>query len=56
MTVEAAARQLGVSRSTMYQAVNRKEVPSIRIGRRILIPIRALKRLLESDSALEKDV
>jgi len=55
MTVEDAARLLGVSRSTMYKGVHRKEVPSIRIGRRILIPTRALKRLLEADSALEKD-
>jgi excisionase family DNA binding protein len=38
MTVEEAARILGVSRATAYDAVSRGEIPCLRIGRRILIP------------------
>ena len=37
---------LGISRGLMYQALNTGEIPSIRIGRRILIPRVALDRLL----------
>ncbi|MDP2916929.1 MAG: helix-turn-helix domain-containing protein [Dehalococcoidia bacterium] len=46
LTVEEAGRKLGISRGPMYAAVRRGEVPSIRVGKRILIPISALLRLL----------
>jgi excisionase family DNA binding protein len=48
LTVEEAATLLGISRAFAYEAVNRGEVPSIRIGRRILVPKAALDRLLGS--------
>lgn len=47
LSVEEARLQLGLSRSLMYEAVRNKQVPSIRIGRRILIPLAGLQRLLE---------
>lgn len=47
-TVEEAAQLLGISRSFAYEAVQRGEVPSMRIGRRILVPKAALNRLLDS--------
>ncbi len=47
MTVEEAAVVLGISRATPYDAVSRGEIPSIRIGRRILIPKVALERMLD---------
>lgn len=47
-TVEEAAEMLGLSRAFAYEAVSRGEIPSIRIGRRILIPKVALERLLNS--------
>jgi excisionase family DNA binding protein len=46
LTVEEAATLLGISRAFAYEAVNRGEIPSIRIGRRILVPKAALQRLL----------
>lgn len=54
MTVEARAtlnpeqafRVLGIGRSGGYAAIRRGEIPSIRIGRRILIPTIALEDLL----------
>jgi excisionase family DNA binding protein len=47
-TVEEAAALLGISRSFAYEAVQRGDIPSMRIGRRILVPKSALARLLEN--------
>ena len=49
LTVEEAAKVLGISRAFAYEAVRRGEVPSIRIGRRILVPKAALDRLLTGE-------
>jgi excisionase family DNA binding protein len=46
LTVEEAGRLLGVSRGLAYEAVQRGEIPSVRIGRRILVPAAALRTLL----------
>ena len=46
LTVGEAAQLLRLSRNTAYEAVSRGEIPSIRVGRRILIPRVALQRLL----------
>ena len=46
-TVEEAAELLGISRSFAYEAVQRAEIPSMRIGKRILVPKVALQRFLE---------
>jgi excisionase family DNA binding protein len=50
LTVEEAATMLGISRAFAYEAVNRGEIPHIRIGRRILVPRSALDRLLDTPS------
>ncbi len=47
LSVEEARTLLGLSRGLMYEAIRRGEIPSLRIGRRILIPRAALARLLE---------
>lgn len=49
-TVEEAAQLLGISRSFAYEAVQHGEIPSMRIGKRILVPKAALQRFLESSS------
>ncbi len=46
MTVEEAAEYLRISRPSAYQAVKRGDIPIIRIGRRILVPVAALEKLL----------
>lgn len=48
MTVEAAARELGIGRNAAYEAAKRGEIPTIRIGRKLLVPRVAFERLLES--------
>jgi excisionase family DNA binding protein len=47
LRVPEAAAAIGVSRASMYQVVARGEVRAVRIGRRILIPVVELQRLLE---------
>jgi excisionase family DNA binding protein len=47
MSVEEAATALGIGRTTAYQAVARGELPHIRIGRRVVVPTKALERLLD---------
>lgn len=45
--VEECAAILGISRSSAYEAAVRSgEIPTVRIGRRILVPVAGLRRLL----------
>jgi excisionase family DNA binding protein len=46
VSVEEAARILGISRGSAYEAVRKKEIPSLQIGRRVLVPLVPLRRLL----------
>ncbi len=46
LTVEEAAKLLGVSRGSAYEAVRSGELPVVRLGRRLLVPRQALDRLL----------
>ena len=45
-TVEEAARILGLGRNTAYVAARRGELPTIRIGKRFIVPRAALEKLL----------
>lgn len=47
-TVQEVAQILRIGRISVYQAIGRGDVPSIRIGRRLLIPRAALEALLDS--------
>jgi excisionase family DNA binding protein len=47
-TINEAARMLGISRGSAYEAAKRGEIPTIRIGRRLLVPLAALERMLGS--------
>ena len=40
---------LGLSKCSTYDAAHRGEIPTIRIGRRLLVPTAALRRMLELD-------
>ena len=46
-TVAEVARLLGLSRSNTYARTRDGSIPSVRIGSRILVPKKALERLLE---------
>ena len=48
LTVSEAAKLLGISRGLAYEAVRLGQIPSLRIGRRIVVPRAAFLKLLES--------
>jgi excisionase family DNA binding protein len=50
VSVERAGDCLGISRSTAYASVHDGTIPSIRLGRRLVVPTAALRRLLELDA------
>jgi len=48
MTVpEAGRKYFGLSRDSSYRAAERGEIPTIRIGRLLRVPVRALERMLD---------
>jgi excisionase family DNA binding protein len=49
LSVPEAALRLGISRTLAYELVSRGGLPSVRLGRRIVIPIAALSQMI-SDS------
>jgi excisionase family DNA binding protein len=48
LKIEEAAKVLGISRNTAYDAVKSGQLPTVKIGRRFLVPKAALERMLES--------
>lgn len=47
MTVEEAGEALGISRSLAYELVRNGDLPSVRLGRRLVVPVRTLMAMLE---------
>jgi excisionase family DNA binding protein len=47
VTVAEAGEMLGLGRAAAYEAVKRGELPTLRFGRRIVVPRAALLRLLD---------
>jgi excisionase family DNA binding protein len=45
-TIVEAAKRLGIGRNQAYEAAHRGEIPVIKIGTRLLVPTKALDRLL----------
>jgi excisionase family DNA binding protein len=52
LSVEEAAKVLGIGRNLCYDKVKTGEIPVIKIGRRLLVPRRALEKLLEQGQAV----
>jgi excisionase family DNA binding protein len=50
-SVEAAARRLRIGRNQAYEAARRGEIPTIRIGKRLLVVTAALDRMLRGEAA-----
>ena len=53
VTVQEAGHLLGISRASAYEAAARGEIPTIRIGRRILIPSAPLLAMLGAGPRFE---
>jgi len=47
LSVEEAGALLGISRDLAYDLVTRGELPSVRLGRRLVVPRRALEDRLD---------
>lgn len=50
-SVETAARLLGISRALAYQLVRAGDIPSVKLGRRVLIPRQAVAGLVGAPTA-----
>jgi excisionase family DNA binding protein len=47
LRVRDVAAQLGISRSFAYDLIARGELPAVRVGRRLLVPEAAVRRLAD---------
>jgi excisionase family DNA binding protein len=45
-TIEEAARAIGISRGGAYKSARTGEIPTVRVGGRLLVPRDALKELI----------
>jgi excisionase family DNA binding protein len=50
MTVEETAKLLGIGRTTAYEAIERGEIPAIKIGSRRLVITAAVERMLAGEA------
>lgn len=46
-TILEVARRLRIGRNAAYDAANKGEIPAIRLGRTLRVPVRAFERLLD---------
>lgn len=51
ITVEQAAYILGISRGLAYQMAREGKIPTIRFGKRLVVPRWAIERLLDEPGA-----
>lgn len=46
LTVMEAAEELGISKGSAYEAARNGEIPTVRIGRRLIVPRVAFDKML----------
>ena len=46
LTPKETANQLGIGLNKVYELINRKVIPSVRVGRKLLIPVESLENWL----------
>jgi excisionase family DNA binding protein len=51
VTIAEAAQMLGIGRNAAYEAAKKGQIPTIRIGHRLLVPAAALERMLSGNAA-----
>jgi excisionase family DNA binding protein len=56
VTVEEAGEMLGISRGLAYELVRRGELPHVRLGRRIVVPMRSLLAMVNGDDEITASV
>jgi excisionase family DNA binding protein len=55
MTIPEAAEQLGIGRNQGYEAARNGQIPTIRIGKRLLVPVTALENKLAKAGSSNRD-
>ncbi|MBA7466789.1 hypothetical protein ES707_01981 [subsurface metagenome] len=50
ITVPEAARMLGISRGLAYEMAREGAIPTLRFGRRVVVPLAAIDRLLQESN------
>lgn len=50
---EAGQRYFGLSRNAAYAAAERGEIPTIKIGRLLKVPVKALEQMMDSPRKTE---
>ncbi|AUY50489.1 DNA-binding protein [Streptomyces sp. CB01881] len=56
MTVPEAGRLFGLQKAASYNAARRGDIPTISVGRRLLVPTAKLRTLLGIDAVAPTDV
>lgn len=49
VTVDQAAKLLGIGRSTAYELIHTGDIPSLRLGRRLVVPVAQIAECLSVD-------
>jgi len=52
ITVDEAAKELGISRALAYEMARTGKLPTLRFGRRFVVPRKAIDQLLENPEIL----
>ncbi len=53
--VEAGRKYFGLSRGASYRAAQRGDIPTIRLGRSLRVPVQAIERRLEAEARAYAD-
>lgn len=56
ISVPEAGRRLGIGRNTAYEAARRGQIPTIRLGRLLRVPLAAFERMLTTGGTTATDV
>ena len=54
LSIEEAATLLGLGRTAAYEAARRGQIPTRRLGRRLIVPVPALLEWLGADGSLHE--
>lgn len=54
LSIDQLAEQMGIGRVNAYELARTQGFPSIKVGKRILIPVASLERWLEEQAGAQK--
>ncbi len=54
-SVPEAGKVLGIGRNAAYEAARKGQIPTIRVGKRVLVPRAALERFLRGELEVPAD-